>query len=112
MQPSRRTGTRTAMAGSPSPAWPSCGCAQGDAETAAAAIRRALDETSEPLQRAALLPAYTEIMLAVDDVEEAHNACRELGEIAAGSESAMLGAIAAHARGAVALAGENAAAGL
>ena len=85
---------------------------QGDADAAAAAMRRALGETSEALQRAALLPAYTEIMLAVDDIEEAHNACRELGEIAAGSESAMLGAIAAHARGAIAVAGDDAAAGL
>ena len=51
---------------------------QGDVD-AAAAIRRVLGETTEPLQRAVLLPAYAEIMLAVDDIEEARSACRELG---------------------------------
>ena len=59
-----------------------------------------------------LLPAYAEIMLAVDDIEEARSACRELGEIAAGSGSAMLDAIAARVRGAVELAEGDAAAAL
>jgi len=77
---------------------------QGDADAAAAAIRRVVGETTEPLQRAVFLPAHTEIMLAVGDVEEARRGCDELGEIAAGSERAMLDAIAAHARGAVELA--------
>jgi ATP/maltotriose-dependent transcriptional regulator MalT len=77
---------------------------QGDAEAAAAAIRRVVGETTEPLQRAGLLPAHAEIMLAVGDVEEARRACDELREIAASSERAMLGAIAAQARGAVELA--------
>jgi DNA-binding NarL/FixJ family response regulator len=86
--------------------------AQGDVAPAAAAIRRLLGETTEPLQRAVLLPAYAEIMLAVDDMEEARNACRELGEIAAGSGSAMLDAIAARARGAVELAEGDAPAAL
>ena len=61
-------------------------------------------ETTEPLLRAALLPAYAEIMLAVGDSEAARSACSELAEIAARSERAMLDAIAAHARGAVELA--------
>ena len=85
---------------------------QGDVAPAAAAIRRVLGETTEPLQRAALLPAYVEIMLAADDLVEAHDACRELGEIAAGSGSAMLDAIAARARGAVELAEGDASAAL
>ena len=85
---------------------------QGDVAPAAAAIRRLLGETTEPLQRAALLPAYAEIMLAVDDIEEARNACRELGEIAAASGSAMLDAIAARVRGAVELAEGDAPAAL
>ena len=38
--------------------------AQGNRDAAAAAIRRAVGETTEPLKRAALLPAYVEIMLA------------------------------------------------
>jgi ATP/maltotriose-dependent transcriptional regulator MalT len=77
---------------------------QGDVEAATAAIRRVAGETTEPLQRAVLLPAYAEIMLAVDDIEEARSACRELGEIAAGSGSTMLDAIADRVRGAVELA--------
>jgi DNA-binding CsgD family transcriptional regulator len=81
---------------------------QGEANAAAAAIRRVLGERTEPLQRAASLPAYVEIMLAVDDVEEARNASRELEEIAARSGSAMLGAIGAHVRGAVDLAAGDA----
>ena len=43
--------------------------AQGNAEAAAAAIRRLLGETSEPGRRAGLLPACVEIMLAVGDLE-------------------------------------------
>jgi DNA-binding CsgD family transcriptional regulator len=78
--------------------------AQGDGDAAAAAIRRVVGETSEPLKRARLLPAYVEIMLAVDDVEEAHSACRELEEISAGHQGEMLGAMVAQARGAVDLA--------
>ena len=85
---------------------------QGDADTAAAAIRRILGETTEPLQRAGLLPAYAEIILAVGDIEETRGACRELAEIAAASERAMLEAIAAHARGAVELAEGDARAAL
>ena len=85
---------------------------QGDVVPAAAAIRRALGETTEPLQRAVLLPAYVEIMVAVDDLEEARKACRELVEIAAGSGSVMLDAIAARVRGAVELAEGDASAAL
>ena len=85
---------------------------QGDAQAAAAAIRRALGEASEPLQRAGLLPAYAEIMLVVGDVGEARNAGRELEQIAAASERPMLGAIAANVRGAVELAEGDAEAAL
>ena len=57
-----------------------CGCepqpglallrlAQGKATAAAAAIRRAVGEATQPLARAALLPAYVEIMLAVGELE-------------------------------------------
>jgi DNA-binding CsgD family transcriptional regulator len=77
--------------------------AEGNGDAAAAAIRRVVSETSEPLKRARLLPAYVEIMLTLGDVEEAHSACRELEDISAGHESAVLSAMSAHARGAVAL---------
>jgi ATP/maltotriose-dependent transcriptional regulator MalT len=75
--------------------------AQGNDDAAAAAIRRVVGETTRPLKRARLLPAYVEIMLAVGDVEEARIACRELEEISARYESGMLGAMVAHAEGAI-----------
>jgi DNA-binding CsgD family transcriptional regulator len=78
--------------------------AQGSADAAAAAIRRVRGETEGRLKRAALLPANVEIMLAVGDVEDAAAACHELEEIAEGRASGVLGAMAAHARAAVALA--------
>jgi DNA-binding CsgD family transcriptional regulator len=77
---------------------------QGRADAAATAIRRVEGETTEPLKRAAVLPAYVEIMLAVGETEVARDACRELERIAESYESAMLGAMVSHARGAVELA--------
>jgi DNA-binding CsgD family transcriptional regulator len=75
--------------------------AQGNDDAAVAAIQRAVGETTDPLQRARLLPSYVEIMLAVGDVDEARSACRELHEISVRCESGMLDAMVAHARGAV-----------
>ncbi len=86
--------------------------AQGNGDAAAAAIRRAVGESTEPLKRARLLPAYVEIMLTVGDVQEAHSACRELGEISVRYDRGMLGAKAAHAKGAVDLAEGDARAAL
>jgi ATP/maltotriose-dependent transcriptional regulator MalT len=77
--------------------------AQGDLDTAKATIRRVVGETSEPLRRAVLLPAYAEIMLAAGEADEAVSASGELDEIAAGSGRPMLEAIAASVRGAVEL---------
>jgi DNA-binding CsgD family transcriptional regulator len=78
--------------------------AQGSNDAAAAAIRRVVGETTDPLERARLLPAYIEIMLAVGHADEALDACRELQEIAKGYASGVLGAMAAGAKGAVQLA--------
>src|SRR5215208_5097587 len=86
--------------------------AQGNADAAAAAIRRALGETTEPLRRAALLPAAVEIMLAVGDTAAALAASRELEQVASAYESELLGAAVAHARGSVELAGGDAEAAL
>jgi DNA-binding CsgD family transcriptional regulator len=86
--------------------------AQGNADAAAAAIRRAVGETTLPLKRAALLPAYVEIVLAGGDLDAARTACRELDEIAARQASDMLGAAAAYARGQLALAEGDARGGL
>lgn len=78
--------------------------AQGSRTSAAAAIRRAAAETTQPLKRAALLPAYVRIMTACDDLEAAAAACRELEAIAKRQGSDLLSAAAAGARGEVALA--------
>ena len=80
---------------------------QGRRDAAATAIRRAKDEIGDTLKRAGLLPAYVEIMLAVGEIEDARRACEELEEIADNYESAMLGAMVAHARGAAELAAGN-----
>jgi ATP/maltotriose-dependent transcriptional regulator MalT len=78
--------------------------AQGNVGAAAASIRRALREATEPLKRGALLPAYVEIALADDDVEAARGAWRELEGIAGRHRSDTLDAAAAQAQGAVKLA--------
>jgi DNA-binding NarL/FixJ family response regulator len=86
--------------------------AQGNADTAAAAIRRAVSETIQPLKRAALLPAYVEIMLAVGDVEAARSGCGELDEIAERQGTGLLDTMAARARGELARAEGDARAAL
>jgi DNA-binding CsgD family transcriptional regulator len=78
--------------------------AQGRTDAAATAIRRAASATADRFKRMRLLPAYVEIMLAAGDVREARNASRELEEIAVSFDTAVLGAMAAQARGAVELA--------
>lgn len=91
-----------------------CGCepqpglalmrlAQGRSDAAAAAIRRAVGEATRPLARAALLPAYIEIMLEAGERGRARAACGELDAIAEAQGSDALHAMAAHARGAVAV---------
>ena len=77
---------------------------QGNLDSAAATIRRAVSESSRGLPRVALLPAYVEIMLAVGDVDAAAGACREFDEIAAQQGSEAVDAMSGHARGAVSLA--------
>jgi DNA-binding CsgD family transcriptional regulator len=77
---------------------------EGERDAAAAAIRRVVSETLDPLKRAALLPAYVEIMLAANEVEAARSACRQLEEVAERHGSEALEAMSAQARGAVALA--------
>jgi DNA-binding CsgD family transcriptional regulator len=81
--------------------------AQGKREAALSAIRRATAETTEPLKRAALLPAQVEIALDAGETDEARRACAELEELATRYQSAMLVAMVAYAYGAVALAEGN-----
>jgi ATP/maltotriose-dependent transcriptional regulator MalT len=101
---------RTSRLGSePQPGLALMRLAQGRNDAAAAAIRRVAGETTDPLRRAGLLPAYAEIMLAAGELEEARNAHRELEQTCAECESDMLRAMLAATRGAVELAaGETA----
>lgn len=78
--------------------------AQGNVEAASAALQRALGEATDPLRRAALLPACIETSLAAGDVERAREACREFGGVAEHQGSHALAAMAAYARGALHLA--------
>jgi DNA-binding CsgD family transcriptional regulator len=77
--------------------------AQGRTGAASAAIRRVLISTSDRLQRARLLPAYLEIMLAAGDVENSRDACQELHAIAEAFDTEILRAVAEQAQGAFAL---------
>lgn len=86
--------------------------AQGHANSAAAAIRRALEEAVMPLDRAHLLVAQVEIALSVDDVETARGAEAELNAIADETDAPLLRAQALHVQGAVRLAGGDARGGL
>lgn len=86
--------------------------AQGDAEAAAAGIRRALAETGNLLLRAGLLPARAEIALALDEVAEAREAAAELAEVATSSGRPMLAALAGQVGGSVELAEGDAQAAL
>jgi DNA-binding CsgD family transcriptional regulator/tetratricopeptide (TPR) repeat protein len=78
--------------------------AQGRTDAAVSAITRAESETTNQVERARLLPAFVEIMLAAREVEHARRACLELEEVVAGYDSAMLDAMVAHAWGALHLA--------
>jgi DNA-binding CsgD family transcriptional regulator len=78
--------------------------AQGRADAAAAAVRRALAETTGRLARSRLLPSYVEIMLAVKDVAAAREGATELAEIGEVYDAAALHAWSAYARGVVHLA--------
>jgi DNA-binding NarL/FixJ family response regulator len=78
--------------------------AQAKTAAAAAAIGRVMAESSEPSRRARLLPAYVEIMLACGDLPAARTGRSELEELAERWRGTMIAAMAAHARGAVAVA--------
>ncbi|HWI06914.1 MAG TPA: LuxR C-terminal-related transcriptional regulator [Solirubrobacteraceae bacterium] len=75
--------------------------AQGRPDAGAAALRRALGETTDRARRSQLLPAYIELTLATGEIEPARAACRELEEILAGYPAGLLTARLADARGAL-----------
>jgi DNA-binding CsgD family transcriptional regulator len=78
--------------------------AQGRTEAACAAIRRLTSATSDRLQRAKLLPAHLDIMLATGNVEDARTARDELRALAQAFDTDVLRAVVAQADGAIALA--------
>jgi DNA-binding CsgD family transcriptional regulator len=78
--------------------------AQGQVDTAAAAIRRVVDEAADRVSRSRLLPAQVEILLAAGEVEAAGAAAGELTRLADDLGAPYLTAVAAHANGAVLLA--------
>ncbi len=82
--------------------------AQGRTEAAVAAMRRVMQATTEGLQRARVLPACIEILLAAGDAEEARHACGELEQAAERLDADILRAMAGQAIGAVELAAGNA----
>jgi DNA-binding CsgD family transcriptional regulator len=86
--------------------------AQDRVDAALAGIRRVVGESSQPLRRAALLPAYVEIALAAGELDEAGRARDELVAISKVHEGDALRAMSAFAGGAVAVAHREPAAAL
>ena len=78
--------------------------AQGRVDLAIAATRRVMSVTPDPLERTRFLPAHVEILLAATEIDEARQAADELGTFADRYGMEVLGAMALHAKGAVALA--------
>jgi len=89
---------------SPQPGLALLRLAQGQVNAAEAGIRRVVDEAQDRIARSRLLPAYVEVMLAVDDIKAARAAARDLAELAGDFDAPLLRAVAAHADGAVLLA--------
>ena len=81
---------------------------QGQLETAAASIRRAVDAAIDPLRSVRFLPAYVEIMLATGDISEARSGAARLAIAAGTYGTPVLEAMAAHALGGVELAAGHA----
>jgi DNA-binding NarL/FixJ family response regulator len=77
--------------------------AQGRTDSAAATIRRVLDEPKAPRVRAPALAAGVEIFLAAGDISAAREAAAELMDIARSIDAPLLHALATHASGAVLL---------
>jgi len=105
----RRSG---ALGLEPQPGWALLRLARGNLEAASSAIRRVASETSDEARRAAILPAYAEIMIAAGDLDASRAACRELAEISDRCDSDLLRAFVADVRGAIEVAAGDAAGAL
>ena len=77
--------------------------ASGELDAAAASIDAALNGANDAASQTQNLPAYVEIMLAVDRVDDARRAAAELQAISLANPTAFLRATSAHALGAVRL---------
>lgn len=100
------------LGGDPQPGLSLLRLAQGRTDAARAAIRRVLSGIADPLQRARMLPAQIDILLAAGELDEARAACIELADIADSQGTDMLQALAAQAQGEVSLADGEAATAL
>ncbi len=89
---------------SPHPGLAQMRLAQGQVQTARAAIGRVLDEEHDRAARCAVLRAYIDVVLADDDAPAARAAADELAQIAGTIDAPLLRAVAAQADGAVRLA--------
>lgn len=98
--------------GEPQPGLSLLRLAQGRTDLAEAGIRRALAQAEGPVQRARVLGAYAEIVLAAGDVRAAQDAAHELAEVGERLRSAWLLGQAAQLTGAVLLARGDPAASL
>lgn len=74
---------------------------EGQTEIARTSIALAVEEAKNLKTRSRILPAYVDIMLAVNNLEYARNGADELKKIAVELDAPMLHAIAAYAEGAV-----------
>jgi DNA-binding CsgD family transcriptional regulator/tetratricopeptide (TPR) repeat protein len=79
---------------------------------AAAAVRTALGQAQDRAARSQLLAALVDIVLAAGDVPAARAAADELAKLGGALDAPLLGAVAAHAQGAVLLAEGDAPAAL
>lgn len=81
--------------------------AQGRTQAAAQTIGRLLKEVEGSAPRAAVMPAYVEIMLALGNLQAAREGCEELEALAEAFGSAALLAQSAFARGSLLLAAND-----
>ncbi|HXH24923.1 MAG TPA: LuxR C-terminal-related transcriptional regulator, partial [Vicinamibacterales bacterium] len=88
--------------------------ARGDAEPAAAALRRCLDETprEDRLRRSELLGAYVDVLTASGDAARAKEAAAELEELASAIDALPIRALADRATGTALIASGDARAAL
>lgn len=87
----------------PQPGFALLRLAQGRADAAYGALRRALEQARHDADRWKLLAAYAEVALAAGQLPAAEEAAGELAQVAVRLDTPLLRAVAAHAQGAVRL---------